>query len=133
MKIVWCLVAEIWSATDRIFCHFRSFFAFLPHQQHEKSKFWKKAPGDIIILHKCTKNHDHMLYTVLKIWCVTYAISFWAIFCTFTLLTAPKTKIKKKLKKTPGDVLILHMCTKLFICISLLKKLRAKTFGSRRV
>ena len=22
----------------------------------------KRAPGDIIILHKCTKNHDHMLY-----------------------------------------------------------------------
>ena len=22
----------------------------------------KKAPGDIIILYKCTKNHDHMPY-----------------------------------------------------------------------
>ena len=23
---------------------------------------YKKKPGDIMILHKCTKNHDHMLY-----------------------------------------------------------------------
>ena len=25
-------------------------------------KIWKKTPGSIIILHNCTKNHDHMLY-----------------------------------------------------------------------
>ena len=41
--------------------------------------------------------------------------SFWAIFCLFTLppLTAQKIKIKKnEKKKTPGDIIILHMCTK---------------------
>ena len=37
--------------------------------------------------------------------------SFWAIFCPFTHLTAQKIKIKKKIKK-PGDIIILHMCTK---------------------
>ena len=115
MKIVWCLVAEIWSATDRIFCHFRSFFAFLPHQQHEKSKFWKKAPGDIIILHKCTKNHDHMLYCP---WDKAHdtcncCYSFWEIFSPFTPLTAQKSsKNFKKMKKTTGDIIILHMCTR---------------------
>ena len=35
--------------------------------------------------------------------------SFWAIFCPFTPLTAQKIK-----KKTPGDIIILHMCTKTY-------------------
>ena len=33
-------------------------------------KKWKSPPWDIIILHKCAKNHDHTCYTVLEIWCV---------------------------------------------------------------
>ena len=37
--------------------------------------------------------------------------SFWVTFCPFTILTAQKIKIKKKTKKTPGDIIILHMCT----------------------
>ena len=53
-------------------------------------------PGDIIISHKCTKNHDHiMLYCF---WDLAHdRCSFWAIFCPF---------------KTPGDIINLHMCTK---------------------
>ena len=35
--------------------------------------------------------------------------SFWAIFSPFTPLTAQKLKLKKKMKKTPGDI-ILHVC-----------------------
>ena len=38
--------------------------------------------------------------------CNSY-FSFWAIFYPFT---AQKIKIKKK--KMPGDIIILHMCTK---------------------
>ena len=41
-----------------------------------------------------------------------FYFSFWAIFCPFTPLTAQKIKIKKKMKKSPGDIIILHMCTK---------------------
>ena len=37
--------------------------------------------------------------------------SFWAIFCPFTPLTCPKIENFKKMKKTPGDI-ILHKCTK---------------------
>ena len=29
MTIIWCMVPEIWSMTDRIFCHFGLFFFFL--------------------------------------------------------------------------------------------------------
>ena len=31
MMIKWCMVPEIWSTTDKIFCHFELFFALLPH------------------------------------------------------------------------------------------------------
>ena len=37
-------------------------------------------------------------------------LSFWAIFCPFSPLTTWKIKILK-LKKTPRDVIILHICT----------------------
>ena len=73
----------------------------------------QKTPGDIIDLHKCTKNHDHMLYCsrdMARNRCNCY-FSFWAILCPFTPLTAWKIKIKKKKKKTSGDI-ILHKCTK---------------------
>ena len=54
----------------------------------------KKTPGDIIILHKCTKNHDYMLYCswdMARDRCNCY-FSFWAIFCPFTPLTVQKIK-----------------------------------------
>ena len=39
---IWCMVPEIWSVKDRVFCHFGSFFALLPHnlqnQNFEKMK-----------------------------------------------------------------------------------------------
>ena len=42
-----------------------------------------------------------------------YYLLFWAIFCPFTPLTAQNLKISKKMKKkTPADIIILHMCTK---------------------
>ena len=66
------MAPEIRSVTDRIFSHFVPFFAFLPpspppppsnpeNKNFEKIKK-KKKPGDIINLHKCTKNNDLMLY-----------------------------------------------------------------------
>ena len=45
-------------------CNYFSFWAiFYPPDspKNENFKKMKRAPGDIIILHKCTKNHDHML------------------------------------------------------------------------
>ena len=35
----------------------------LKNQNFEKMKKKKKFPGDIIILHMCTKNHNHMRYS----------------------------------------------------------------------
>ena len=61
----------------------------------------KTMPADII-LQKCTKNHDHMLYCscdMARDRCNCY-FSFWAILCSFNPLTAQKIKRKKK-KKNP--------------------------------
>ena len=158
------MLTQIWSAcTDIIFRHFGSFFALLPHYWHRKLKFgknvkkhleiltfytrvplikitctidmmygswdmkfnrqnyfvilghfWpftpltarkmkiskiKKNPGDIIILHKCNKNHDHPLYCsrdVARDRCNCY--SFWAILFPFPTLTAQKMNISKQWK-----------------------------------
>ena len=44
---------EIWSAMDRIFCHFGPFFALLPPNNLKNPNFenMKKKPWAIIILH----------------------------------------------------------------------------------
>ena len=116
-KIMICFtVLEVWHLTDVILIfHFGLFLPFSPPQQPKKWKFHKneKTPVDIIILHKCSKNHD-MLYCSWDMTCdrCNCYFLFWASFCPFTPLTAQKMKISKKLKKTPGDIIILHMCTK---------------------
>ena len=63
-------------------------------------KKWKKTFGDII-LHKCTKNQEHMLHCC---WDTThdgynFYFSFWDI-CPFTPLKTQKMKIIKNEKKT---------------------------------
>ena len=70
-------------------------------------------PGDIIILHKCTRKWLNAILFLRYIACdrCNY-FSFWAIFCPFTPLTVPKVKKLKNLKKAPGDIIILHTCTK---------------------
>ena len=98
-------------------CNYFSFWAiFCPFTPltAQKIRIKKKKARDIIILHKCTKNHDHMLYCS---WDMAHdrcncCFSFWAFFCPFTPLTAQKIKILKKWKKMPGDIILLHMCTK---------------------
>ena len=89
---------------------------YLPSSpKNQNFKKMKKMPGDIIILQWCSKNHDHILYCSLDMVRDTCNyFSFWVIFCTFTLLTAQKIKIKKKkkMKNTPWDLIILHKCIK---------------------
>ena len=112
------MVPEIRCATDRIFCHFGPFFALLPLYQPEKLKFWKnenKIPGDIITLHKSTENHDHTLHfswNTMHDRC-NFWFSFWASFCPFTLpLNNTKNLNFTKMKKIPGDFIILHLYNK---------------------
>ena len=149
MTIIWCMVPEIWSVTDKIFLSFWTIFCpltplrtqkikilkkwkkclkissfstsvpkimiiyyitdvsvifhlgyFLPFYPHNNSKNQNlkkngKTPCDIMILHMCTKNHDHMLcgsWDMVCNGCKCY-FSFWAIFCPFSSLIAWKIKI----------------------------------------
>ena len=70
-----------------------------------------KMPGDIIILHKCTKNYDQVMYGSWNMVCdrCNCYFSFWAIFYTFTPLKARKIKILKKWEK-PLEISSFYIC-----------------------
>ena len=121
---LWCVADVI------VIFHFGLFFALLPKNQNFKKM--KKTPGDIMILHMCTKNHDHILYCS---WDMERArcnyFSFCAIVCDrcncyfwfWAILGHLGQKINfKKMKKTPGDITILHICTKNYDMVHKRKK-----------
>ena len=112
MTIIWCMVSEIWSMTDRIFVILDHFLPFYPtnNPKNQNREKIKKTPGDII-LQMCTINDNHMMYGSSDMEHTRQKfLSFWTIFCPFTLLTTWKIKILKK--GTPGDTIILHKGTK---------------------
>ena len=104
--IIWGTVPAEW---DRVFCHFGPFFAILPLLQPENQnlKKMKKAFGDVIILHMCTKNHNHTMYAFWDMKYDRHNFSpyftllphYCPIFYPFTPLLPPKIKIWKKCKK----------------------------------
>ena len=79
----------------------KHFLPFYPLKNPENQNFekMKKMPGDIIISHKCTINDNNIIYDS---WDMKHNrqnfLSFWAIFCPFTLLTSQKIKILKRWK-----------------------------------
>ena len=59
------MVPEIWIATDRVFVILDCFLAFYPPKDPENQNFEKIkkiTPEDVIILHRCTINDNHMMY-----------------------------------------------------------------------
>ena len=71
------------------FFHFWSLFTPPQNQNFPKNE---KIPGDIVILHKGTKNHGYMLQCssdTTRDRCNFY-FSFWTIFFPFTPLTTQK-------------------------------------------
>ena len=83
--------------------HFLPFYTPVPPNNPENQNFekMKKATGDVIILHKCTINNNHMIYGSYEMWSAPgrFFLSSWAIFCPFTPLTAWKLNISKKWKE----------------------------------
>ena len=85
---------------------------FLPfyttiNQKIKMLKKWKKTPADIIILHFMI-----ICYTVHEIWHVT-DVAFIFHFGQFFALSPPnipKNCNSLKIKKMPGDIIILYMC-----------------------
>ena len=96
---VWFLRYGVWL---RIFCHFGLFLPFYNPNNPKNYNFEKikKTHGDIIILHMCTKNGNHMMYGS---WDMEHDkqnfLSFWTTFCHFTPKTTQNIKILKKIKK----------------------------------
>ena len=60
----------------------------------------------------CSKNHNHMTDASWDMKCERHKfLSFWDIFCPFTPITSLKNTTWKNHKKTPGNIILLHMCT----------------------
>ena len=95
ITIIWYTVPESLSETDIIFCHFGHFLPFYLCNNPENQNFekMKKTPSDIIILHLCTTNDNHMMYDSWDMECKRQffvILNYW---------------------KTTGDIFVLHMCT----------------------
>ena len=101
MKIKWCMVPEIWSATKK-FCHSRPFFTFLPPMDPEHQNFEKLKKNAWRYFHFTNVYHKWQSYDV---WFLRYGVqwteflSFWTVSCPFTPLTTQKIKILKNWKK----------------------------------
>ena len=67
--IIWCMLTQIWSATDIFFHHFRSFFTLLPHYWHQKWKFGKN-----IKKYPEISRYHHLTQVSQKSW--SYALLF---------------------------------------------------------
>ena len=75
--------------------------------QNQNSEKMKKNPEDIIILQMCTINDSHMTWSATdRIFVILDH------FLPFNPQDSPKNQIFKKMKKMPGDIIILHMYTK---------------------
>ena len=91
MTITWCMVPEISSATDRIFCQFGPFFALLTLSQPKNSLFYKNEKSTWRYYYFTKVYHKWQSYDV---WLLRYEVererffSFWIVFCYFTSLTA---------------------------------------------
>ena len=108
ITIMWCMVPEIWSATDRIFCHYGPFFALLPPYGPRKSKFWKNEKNTWRYYHFTNVYHKWQSY---DIWFFRYGVQqtiFFVILDHFLPFYRPnnlKNENFKKLKKEPLEIL----------------------------
>ena len=98
---VWFLRYDAWQT--EFFVILDNFLPFHPANNLKNQNFEKmiKAPVDIIILHKCTKNHNHMLYCSWDMACdgCNCFFLFWAFFLPFNPRNSPKNLNFKKNEK----------------------------------
>ena len=90
MKIIRWMIPKILNATDRIFSHFRPFFALFNFWKNEEEKNnWIYHHFTEVYYKWQSYNIWFLRYEVQQ----TYLLSFWAIFCLFTPIKAQKMKI----------------------------------------
>ena len=102
------MIREIFSWT--IFCPFTP-SPLPPPNNPENQNFekMKKTLGDIIILHKCTINDNHVIYGSCDINCNRQIfLSSQAIFCPFTLPSPPNSPKKGNIKKNEKNTWRYH-------------------------
>ena len=79
--IKWCMVTQIWSVTDIIFCRFRPFFALSTHYWPQKLKFGKNVNNAWRYYSFTHVHHNSRSYDVWFLRCKGKSfLSFWAIF-----------------------------------------------------
>ena len=72
-------------------------------------KKWKESSGDVIILHMCSKNHDHIMYASWDIECKRQYFVIWVIFCSLPHYWPENLKLWEN-GKIPGRIIILNLC-----------------------
>ena len=86
MIIIWCMVLEISSVTDKLFVILDQFLPFYPANNLKNQNFEKikKPSGEITTWHMCTINDNHMMHGS---WDMKRNgqnfLSFWTVFCPF--------------------------------------------------
>ena len=102
MTIIWCIVPQIWSFTDRTFSDFGPFFTLLHHYQLKKSKFSKKNEKTAWSYHF---THVYQKWQSYDVWFLRYwarQTEFFVIldhFLPFYPLNNLKNQNFEKLKK----------------------------------
>ena len=112
MTIIWCMVSEIWSATDRTFSHSRPSFALLPPYGPRKQKFYKNEKGTWRYYNLTNVYHKWQSYDVWFLKTRVQRTEFFIIldhFLPFYPPNNPKNQNFQKIKKNPGDI-ILRRC-----------------------
>ena len=111
------MVPEIWSVTNKIFCHSGLLFVLLPPMDPENHNFEKinKTLEDIIILQMCTINQSYDL------WFLSYGVQQTNIFVILDHFLPfyppppfpnnPKNKNFEKMKKKNKQLEILSFYT----------------------
>ena len=110
MTVIWCMVPETWRATDIILCisvnqYLRHNLGHKKNKLFDVTKFISVLPTFRLIQQSLSRTRCWMksLHSIS----VTLDRSL-----PFYPPNSPKYQNLKKMKKTPGDIIILHTCTK---------------------
>ena len=106
--LIWLIVTKKWCAHQ--YRLFRPLFALSTLFSPKNQNVWKmkKIPGDIIILHQCTKSHNHMIFNSQNIMWIALQVILGHL-CFLPNFWPKKSKFLKKRKKTLGHTIILHL------------------------